>query len=963
MCFPTLRYSRTDLYRLRRSSAYPQVSVIQKLKELQLFRNRSAKKNKRVLQNIPVITIARRKAKPQQTKKLKHFEVPRLWYDLPSLLLSNVTSLSNKLDEVITTIKSTNADVVAITEAWQIVPELCNITDYQLFHRLRTGKRGGGLVLYCRSHLHPTLLPVEPPDGVETLWVRLSPPAHPRHAASVLICLVYHPPRAASATSLVNHIIDNMDQLRTRYPSAKVVVCGDFNKLNTSDIEQQLHLTQVVEFATHGTNTLDLILTDLTHHYLPPQPLPPMGRSTHLSVLWTPAPTFSSTAPPITKTYRPVTDSATRSFGQWITHHRWTEVLTVEDVHDKWSNYTDTITAAYQHFFPTKTRRVHPSDTPWITPRIKRLIEQRNQAFHNNPSHYKYLRNKVIREIKTTKATYYPTRIHSLKQSNISKWYTKIKDLCGLKNNTSPIPGVSHLPATEAAESINTHFATICQSLPSLDLTSLPAFLPTPSPLPSVHEFEVARSLSRLKSKRSTTPVDLPIKIYQEFAPEIATPLASIINASLRQSQCPNDWKTAYVTPVPKTLSPQSLGDLRPISITPIPSLLCEDFVFKWTYAHLAPLMDPQQYGNMRSSSTTHCLISLLDFTYRTLEQRKTSAALAFVDFRKAFDLVHHTTVISKAINLGLHPSLVSWLTNFLSQRSQVVRYQGVASSPQHLTCGVPQGTKLGPLCFLMLINDALTHTPHRWKYVDDTTLGVTVNNDNPDYSHLQDLLHSLQTWTLHNKVTVNDTKTTVMHINTSSVPVAPPAVTINDTPLQVVQSAKILGVTIDNKLSWKDHVNQLVRSATYKLYLLRRLKTLGTPERELASVYATFILPKLTYASPAWSSSLNVTQRRQLEQVQKRACRIILGPSYTTYQDALTALALTTLQERHAALLQRCAVSLFSHPRHRSLLPPAVSRPQQSVRHANLLAPIRARTDRYKNSAVPTMVKIINSM
>ena len=181
------------------------------------------------------------------------------------------------------------------------------------------------------------------------------------------------------------------------------------------------------------------------------------------------------------------------------------------------------------------------------------------------------------------------------------------------------------------------------------------------------------------------------------------------------------------------------------------------------------------------------------------------------------------------------------------------------------------------------------------------------------------------------------------MHINTSSVSVPPPVVSVCDTPLQTAQSAKLLGVTIDNKLTWKEHVTQLIRSATYKLYLLRRLKSLGTPERELASVYTTFILPKLTYASPAWSSSLNLTQHRQLEQVQKRACKIILGPNYTNYDDALHSLSLITLQRKHKSLLQRFAASLLHHPRHRNLLPPAVSRPRQSMRHANLLTPVRA--------------------
>ena len=303
----------------------------------------------------------------------------------------------------------------------------------------------------------------------------------------------------------------------------------------------------------------------------------------------------------------------------------------------------------------------------------------------------------------------------------------------------------------------------------------------------------------------------------------------------------------------------------------------------------------------------------------------------------------------------------MSWLADFLSDRRQVVRFRGKTSTPLPLTCGVPQGTKMGPLCFLLLINDAMLDTPSRWKYVDDTTLGVTLNNSNPDYTQLQTLLDTLHKWTTDNHVTINTTKSTIMHINTSTTPVQPPQTSIGTSSLQVVQSAKLLGVTLDHKLTWKDHVASLTRAATYKLYLLRRLRSLGTPAAELASVYTHFILPKLTYASPAWSSSLTATQRHQLERVQKRACRLILGNQFTNYQAALHTLHLTTLQERHTHLLQKFACKLLLHTRHRDLLPPPALHPRPSIRHTNTLVPIRSRTDRYANSAIPFMVKYLN--
>ena len=338
------------------------------------------------------------------------------------------------------------------------------------------------------------------------------------------MCLVYHPPRAATAQLLISHVIDTADALRVRYPAAKLVICGDFNRLDISDIVHQLDLTQVVDFPTHQQATLDLIITDLSQQYLSPRSLPPMGRSTHRAILWTPTPTTSRPRSAVTTTHRPMPDSAMREFGQWVTQHQWTEVLEEEDVHTKWQNYVSTTTEAFHHYFPAKSVTVHhPSDAPWMTPKIKRLMRQRNWAYHSCPVQYRKVRNRVIREIKTAKANYYPDKLHRLKLANNRQWFSKIKALCGLQKQASSFPCTSHLPANLAAEEINGHFSSICQTFPPLHTTSLPAYLPAPSPPPTVQDVDVFKRILKFKP-RSTTPTDLPIKIYKEFAAELAIP-------------------------------------------------------------------------------------------------------------------------------------------------------------------------------------------------------------------------------------------------------------------------------------------------------------------------------------------------------------------------------------------------------------------------------------------------------
>ena len=170
-------YTISTLYSLKQGCGYPPPDVIVRLKSFGLFKNRGKKRGSHVHRSIPVISSNKceSKVKSAQCKPYKHFEVSRVWYDLPCLFMSNVTSLCNKFDELVTTVKTVRADIVAITEAWQVTPETCTMENYDMFHHLRTDRRGGGVVIFCRRDLTPSRLHVDVPEGVEVAWVRVSP--------------------------------------------------------------------------------------------------------------------------------------------------------------------------------------------------------------------------------------------------------------------------------------------------------------------------------------------------------------------------------------------------------------------------------------------------------------------------------------------------------------------------------------------------------------------------------------------------------------------------------------------------------------------------------------------------------------------------------------------------------------------------------------------------------------------
>ena len=134
-------------------------------------------------------------------------------------------------------------------------------------------------------------------------------------------------------------------------------------------------------------------------------------------------------------------------------------------------------------------------------------------------------------------------------------------------------------------------------------------------------------------------------------------------------------------------------------------------------------IIDPKQFGNLKGSSVSHYLVDMMDTIHKNIDKGGTSVNLCTVDFSKAFDHVNHTTVVEKLIQLEVNPAILPTICSFLTGRTQSVRYHGAISTPLRLTCGVPQGTKLGPILFLAMVNDAANDIQHRWKYVDDLSV------------------------------------------------------------------------------------------------------------------------------------------------------------------------------------------------------------------------------------------------
>ena len=273
---------------------------------------------------------------------------------------------------------------------------------------------------------------------------------------------------------------------------------------------------------------------------------------------------------------------------------------------------------------------------------------------------------------------------------------------------------------------------------------------------------------------------------------------------------------------------------------------------------------------------------------------------MVMFDFKKGFDLVDHTILIQKMIHMGLSAKYTKWASSFLNNRQQRVKMpDGSLSEWRKITCGTPQGTLLGPIAFLAMINDAARSTENRLKYVDDLTVYQSCPVDRVnDTSTLDDLANDISEWANRNKMVINAGKCQVMHFQTAKKPLVLPDVAIDGKSIPVVTSSKLLGVKISNNFTWQEHVNDVVARSSRALYLLYVLRRFNPPHEQLLKVYVTYIRPLLEYCAPVFHAGLTANQAQQIERVQKRALKIIAGYD-NTYQDLLHKFELESLVGR----------------------------------------------------------------
>ena len=528
------------------------------------------------------------------------------------------------------------------------------------------------------------------------------------------------------------------------------------------------------------------------------------------------------------------------------------------------------------------------------------------------------------------------------------------------RSQSISIPGCDNLLPAQIAEIINKQFLDVASDIPSLDLSRLPAFLPSQHPPPTVQPWEVFRELEKVKSGKSSGPDGVPSRLIKTFAYELSDPLCMILNSSFSEGKFPPRWKKAMVVPIPKE-QPARINRLRPIALTDHFAKIGETFVSKWIMEDVVSNIDTKQFGNRSGRSTNHCVVDIVNFLARNADRLKATTTVITTDFTSAFDRVDHTIATSKLILSGCRPGIVPWVIDFLTDRTQCVRYLDKVSPWAPVTAGVPQGTRLAPILFLMLNNDALLSSElEHWKYVDDMTIAETRNRGAA--SEVQNTLSDLHSWCETNNMRMNTSKCHVMVIDFGKAQLPPAELRLGEQVLNEVEVVKVLGLLLQANLKWDEQVNAMVSKVNKRIFMLRTLKQFNLPCRDLMLVYTGYIRPVVEYGVPVWHPGLSKQHTARLERVQKRALKLILGTQYVSYAQALHVTKLKSLESRRHDLCLRFAQALQNSPEFSDWLPSQrQNKYQNSLRRVTTYPEIKCRTDRYKRSPIPYFVRLLN--
>ena len=511
----------------------------------------------------------------------------------------------------------------------------------------------------------------------------------------------------------------------------------------------------------------------------------------------------------------------------------------------------------------------------------------RKEILHNKVKKY---RNSINILKRNSKANYYQNFFHDHKR-NLQKTWEGVKMIININKSTKKEVNCLQINANEEtdpavlSQTFNKFFSSIAKKIESklvnttkhyTDYLTEPitdSFILTPT-----NTEEVEDIIKTLNIRKSVGPNSIPIKLLKQFSKEISVPIEKLINLSFETGIFPDALKLASIIPVFKKGDPLQCTNYRPISLISNISKIMEKLVHHRLYIFLEnnKVLFDEQFGFRNKHSTTHALIEITEKIREALDKKQFACGI-FIDLQKAFDTVNHDILLDKLNYYGVKGTSNMWFKTFLKDRFQYTTLKEHSSEKLMSTHGVPQGSVLGPLLFLLFINDlhkAILHSSVH-HFADDTNLLLAEKSLKRINKLVNHDLKVLCQWIRSNKLSLNAGKTEIIIFKNKNQEITKHLnFRISGQKINPTTKVKYLGVFLNDSLTWDAHLNTLIPKLNRAIGLLAKIRHY-TPKYLLKTIYYSLFNSHLIYASQIWGQSMSHHLRKLIE-LQEKALRII---------------------------------------------------------------------------------------
>ena len=399
---------------------------------------------------------------------------------------------------------------------------------------------------------------------------------------------------------------------------------------------------------------------------------------------------------------------------------------------------------------------------------------------------------------------------------------------------------------------------------------------------------ELREAFKSLCSNKSPGVDEIDVYVVKKIFYIIEPILLYIFNLTFSTGTFPDAMKIARVTPIFKSGDKLDVSNFRPISVLPCFSKILEKLMYNRLYKYLTEnnILYKKQFGFQKSHSTNHAIIELINNITNAFEKNLFTLGV-FIDLSKAFDTVDHGILLHKLKHYGVTDTNLKWFKSYLTNRQQAVVYEDIKTNLLEIPCGVPQGSILGSLLFLIYINDIYKSSKliDFILFADNTNLFYSHSDIKQLFASTNQELELINSWFKANKLSLNSLKTKYIlfckRSKLDNIPLKLPTLTINNTPIKREHNISFLGIMFNGTLNWKAHIETLENKISKNLGILYKAKPFLNLKC-LKQLYHAFVSSYLNYCNIAWGST-NFTNLKKLFSKQKHACRIIFSENRNT--------------------------------------------------------------------------------